>query len=221
MPAKPHACPQNDAMTGTAFPDAAATWNQRFENADYIFGLEPNEYLRAHASLLAAGSRVLCVADGEGRNSVWLARQGMRVDAFDISEVGVAKARRLAAGANVAVDFRVADCDRLTWPTETYDAVVAIFVQFADPTVRERLFANMVRSLKRGGLLVLQGYTTKQLEYRTGGPPILSHLYTAELLRQEFATLQFIELREYEAELTEGTQHHGRSALIGLVARKP
>jgi SAM-dependent methyltransferase len=208
-------------MTGSSFPDAAATWNKRFENEAYIFGLEPNEYLRAHASLLVAGSRVLCVADGEGRNSVWLARLGMRVDAFDISEVGVAKARKLAADSQVSVDFSVADCDQWPWPVEIYDTVVAIFVQFADPPMRERLFASMVRSLKRGGLLVLQGYTVKQLEYKTGGPPILSHLYTAELLRTTFARLQVGELREYEAHLTEGTQHQGRSALIGLLARKP
>jgi SAM-dependent methyltransferase len=208
-------------MTGTPFSDAAATWNKRFGNTDYIFGLEPNEYLRAQASLLTPGSRVLCVADGEGRNSVWLARQGMRVDAFDISEVGVAKARKLASEANVPIEFSVADCDGWPWPVETYDAVVAIFVQFADPSMRERLFAHMVGSLKRGGLLVLQGYTAKQLEYKTGGPPIVSHLYTAELLRAAFATLRIVELREYEAELTEGTQHHGRSALVGLLARKP
>ncbi|MGZ5241258.1 MAG: class I SAM-dependent methyltransferase [Caldimonas sp.] len=208
-------------MTETPFPDAAATWNKRFENADYIFGVEPNEYLRAHFSLLAPAGRVLCVADGEGRNSVWLARQGMRVDAFDISEVGVAKARKLAAEANVAIEFSVADCDRWPWPVETYDAVAAIFVQFADPPMRQRLFANMVRSLKPGGLLLLQGYGVEQLEYKTGGPSMASHLYTAELLRAAFAALQIIELREYEADLTEGTQHHGRSALVGLLARKP
>jgi SAM-dependent methyltransferase len=209
------------AMNQPSFADAAATWNKRFENEHYIFGLKPNEYLRAHAALLAPQSRVLCVADGEGRNSVWLARQGMRVEAFDISEVGVAKARKLAADANVTVEFSVADCEEWRWPAETHDAVVAIFVQFADPPMRERLFSNMIQSLKRGGLLVLQGYTPKQLDYKTGGPPILSHLYTADLLRAAFATLEVIELREYEADLTEGTQHHGRSALVGLLARKP
>jgi 2-polyprenyl-3-methyl-5-hydroxy-6-metoxy-1,4-benzoquinol methylase len=207
-------------MTDNAFPDAAATWNKRFENEGFIFGVEPNQYLRAQASLLAPGGRVLCVADGEGRNSVWLARQGHRVDAFDIAEVGVAKARKLAADSGLAVDYSVADCDHWAWPAQTYDAVVAIFVQFADPPLRERLFANMVRSLKPGGLLVLQGYTPRQLEYKTGGPPILSHLYTEALLRSSFAALDLIDLREYEAELTEGTQHRGRSALIGLVARK-
>ena len=208
-------------MTGPTFPDAATTWNKRFENPDYIFGLEPNEYLRGHAAQIPRGSHVLCVADGEGRNSVWLARQGMRVQAFDIAEVGVAKARKLAADANVAVDFSVADCDRWPWPVEAYDAVVAIFVQFADPAMRERLFANMIASLKRGGVLILQGYTPKQLQYKTGGPPFESHLYTAELLRIAFAALTIVELCECEADLSEGTQHHGRSALIGMVVRKP
>jgi SAM-dependent methyltransferase len=209
-------------MSGTTpFTDAEATWNKRFESEDYIFGREPNEYLRTQAVQLAPGGRVLCVADGEGRNSVWLARQGLRVDAFDISGVGVAKARALAARADAAVNFSVADCDHWAWPIDTYDAVVAVFVQFADPPMRDRLFAHMVRALKPGGLLVLQGYTPKQLEYKTGGPPLASHLYTPDLLRTAFAAMQMIELREYEAELTEGSQHRGRSALIGLTARKP
>ncbi|MDE2368492.1 MAG: class I SAM-dependent methyltransferase [Burkholderiales bacterium] len=207
-------------MNHPTFPDAAATWNRRFDTEGYIFGREPNEYLRAQAALLAPGGRVLCVADGEGRNSVWLARQGLQVEAFDIADIGVAKARTLAAQAGVAVAYSVADCDSWPWPDETYDAVIAIFVQFADPPLRERLFAHIVGSLKPGGLIVLQGYTPRQLEFKTGGPPILSHLYTAEMLRSAFETLDIIELREYEAELTEGSQHHGRSALIGLVARK-
>jgi SAM-dependent methyltransferase len=208
-------------MTDKPFADAAATWNRRFENKDYLFGREPNAYLHAQAHHLVPGSHALCVADGEGRNSVWLARRGLRVDAFDISEVGVAKARKLAAQANVEVEYSVADCDRWPWPAQAYDAIVAIFIQFADPAMRERLFANMIRSLKGGGVLVLQGYTPRQLEYKTGGPPILSHLYTADMLREGFAALKMVELREYEADLSEGTQHVGRSALVGLVARKP
>ena len=157
-------------MTNPSFPDDASTWNKRFEGEDYVFGTEPNAYLREHAAQWRPGSRLLCVADGEGRNSVWLAAQGMLVDAFDISEVGVTKARKLAATSGVSVEYSVADCDSWSWPTETYDGVAAIFVQFADPTMRERLFANIIRSLKVGGILVLQGYSPKQLEYKTGGP---------------------------------------------------
>ena len=182
-----------------AFSDPANTWNQRFA---------------------APGEQVLCVADGEGRNSVWLAEQGLKVDAFDIAATGVAKARELAAQRGVTVNFAVADCDAYAWPDAALDGVAAIFVQFADPDLRARLFANMVRSLKPGGWLVLQGYTPRQLDYRTGGPPLVSHLYTESLLREAFSELDIDTLREYEAELAEGSGHHGRSALIGMVARR-
>ena len=204
----------------STFDDAAAQWNKRFAAEHYLFGREPNAYLRSHAALLAPGGSVLCVADGEGRNSVWLARQGFQVDAFDIAEAGVAKARALAAEAGVSVAYTVTDCDRWAWAEASHDAVVAVFIQFADPVMRARLFAHMVRALKPGGVLILQGYTPKQLDYKTGGPGVLSHLYTAELLREAFAALQIVELTEYEAELNEGVQHAGRSALVGLVARK-
>ena len=201
-------------------PAEAATWNARYQGDDYLFGTDPNVYLREHASRWPTGSRVLCVADGEGRNSVWLAAHGMRVDAFDISEVGVAKAAMLAAARDVSVQFTVSGCDDWPWPIETYDGVVAIFVQFADPAMRERLFANIVRSLKVGGILVLLGYSPKQLEYKTGGPSQLPHLYTEETLRAAFKSMEILELRSFEAELTEGVRHQGRSALIGLVARR-
>ena len=203
------------------FSDPAGTWNRRFDQADYLFGIEPNAWLREHAHHWTPGQRILSVADGEGRNSVWLARQGLVVDAFDIAQVGVDKARRLASRAGVTVNFSVADCEQWAWPAGAYDVVAAIFVQFADPPMRHRLFANMVRALRPGGLLVLQGYTPRQLEYRTGGPPILSHLYTEEMLREAFGALEILELRCYDSDLAEGTQHHGRSALVGLVARKP
>jgi SAM-dependent methyltransferase len=202
------------------FADAADTWNRRFDEDGYIFGTEPNAWLRAHAHAWQSGQRVLCVADGEGRNSVWLARQGLQVDAFDIASVGVAKARRLAAQQGVSVNFAVRDCDAYPWPQDHYDGVAAIFVQFADPAMRERLFANIKRCLKPGGTLLLQGYTPRQLDYKTGGPPQLSHLYTEALLRSSFADFELIELQDYEAELSEGERHTGRSALVGLLARR-
>lgn len=208
-------------MNEPAFADPAGTWNERFAGADYLFGTEPNEYLRAHGDKLRPGGRVLCVADGEGRNSVWLARRGLHVDAFDIAAVGVEKARKLAAAAGVSVRYEVAGCDGWHWPEGAYDAVVAIFIQFADPPMRERLFARIEASLAPGGLLILQGYTPQQLEFKTGGPPILSHLYTADMLRVAFGALEIVELKEYIADLAEGSHHVGRSALVGMVARKP
>ena len=211
---------QPGEVGGGGFADPAGTWNQRFSADGYLFGTEPNAWLREHAAVWQAGQRVLCVADGEGRNSVWLAQRGVQVDAFDIAEVGVAKARRLASAQGVTVNFQVADCDSFAWPEAHYDGVAAIFVQFADPALRERLFAKLQRCLKSGGTLLLQGYTPQQLEYRTGGPPLASHLYTPAMLREAFAAMHIDELREYEADLAEGSAHNGRSALIGVVARR-
>lgn len=206
--------------TPTAFPDAAETWNGRYAGDEFLFGTEPNAWLREHVGCLPPAGRVLCVADGEGRNSVWLAQQGFQVDAFDVASRAVEKARAFAQRQHVSVNLSVADVDGFPWPEAAYDGIAAIFVQFADPDTRARLFGRILRSLKPGGVLVLQGYTPKQLDYRTGGPPLLSHLYTRDLLVHSFAEMSIIDLREFEAELREGQGHCGRSALIGLVARR-
>jgi len=207
--------------SNTPFTQPAETWNKRFAKDAYVFGTEPNAWLRKHASVWKPGSRILCVADGEGRNSVWLAGQGHQVHAFDIAEVGVEKARRLAQQNQVSVEFTVAGCDDFAWTPQAYDGVAAIFVQFAEPAMRQRLFNNMVQSLKPGGSLILVGYTPKQLEYGTGGPGVLSHLYTPELLRQELGGLDIQLLDAHEVALAEGDGHKGMSAVIGLLATRP
>jgi cyclopropane fatty-acyl-phospholipid synthase-like methyltransferase len=203
------------------FANPRETWDTRFSSDEYIFGTEPNVWLAQHADLLKPGMRVLAVADGEGRNSVWLAKQGLHVDAFDISPVGIGKARKLAEQQGVDINFSIHSVEDYPWTTGTYDAVVAIFIQFADPETRATLFKRMKSALKPDGVILLQGYTSKQLDYKTGGPPNLSHLYTEDLLRDAFGDLDILELTAYEQVLTEGTQHHGQSALIGMVSRKP
>ena len=203
------------------FANPRETWDARFSSDEYIFGTEPNVWLAQHADLFKPGMRVLAVADGEGRNSVWMAQQGLQVDAFDISPVGIEKAKKLAQQQGVDVNFSIHGVEDYPWTTGDYDAVVAIFIQFADPDTRATLFKRMKSALKPDGVILLQGYTPKQLEYKTGGPPNLSHLYTEELLQDAFGDLDISELNAYEQVLTEGTQHHGQSALIGLVARRP
>jgi 2-polyprenyl-3-methyl-5-hydroxy-6-metoxy-1,4-benzoquinol methylase len=202
------------------FSNPRETWDARFARDDYIFGTAPNTFLTSQAHRFASGQRALCVADGEGRNSVWLARQGLDVTAFDIAPLGVEKARRLATEHGVAVDHRVAAIDDWDWTPEAYDIVVAIFVQFAAPAERARMFEGMLRTLKPEGWLLLQGFTPRQLEFRSGGPPRTSHLYTPELLRTAFAAHELAELREHDEVLAEGTQHSGMSALIDCVVRK-
>jgi 2-polyprenyl-3-methyl-5-hydroxy-6-metoxy-1,4-benzoquinol methylase len=196
-------------------------WNQRFGGDDYHFGTEPNAFLAAQVHRLRAGMSALSVADGEGRNSVWLARHGLRVAAFDVSPVGVEKARRLALEAGVQVDHRVADINDWDWDAARYDLVLAIFIQFASPPERARIFAGMMRALAPGGLLVLQGYAPRQIEYKTGGPGVAENLYTAELLRGQFAALDILHLAEHDDEIREGKGHSGMSALVDLVARRP
>ena len=198
----------------------ASYWDERFAGEDYRFGTEPNQFLVSCRELIGGSGRVLCVADGEGRNSVFLARLGHRIDAFDLSPVGVEKARRFAARQGASVDYAVGDVQALAWPEALYDGVVVIFIQFADPPMRARIFANLQRCLKPGGVLLLLGYTPKQVTYRTGGPAQDDHMYTETLLREAFEAMQIIELVEYEDVLAEGSSHVGRSALIGLVARK-
>lgn len=203
------------------FANPKGTWDERFAQPGFLFGEQPNAFLVRQAQRLVPRSRVLCVADGEGRNSIWLAEQGHEVVAFDISPVAVDKARRWADQRGARVDFHVASVDDWQWTPAAFDAVAAIFVQFADPAMRQRLFAGMWQTLRPGGLLLLQGYTPKQLDYRTGGPGRLEHLYTEPLLRELLPQGEWLLLREHEDVLAEGKAHCGRSALIDAVVRKP
>jgi 2-polyprenyl-3-methyl-5-hydroxy-6-metoxy-1,4-benzoquinol methylase len=138
-------------MMSGQFDDAATVWNERFSGPEFLFGIEPNAYLARQAHLLRPGQRALAVDGGEGRNSVWLAGQGMHVDAFDISSVGVDKARKLAYDAGVNVNNQVSDCEAWDWKEGTYDLIAAIFIQFAGPAMRSRLFARMRAALRPGG----------------------------------------------------------------------
>jgi SAM-dependent methyltransferase len=195
-------------------------WDARFAGDSYFFGTEPNAFLVGCTPLLASGARILCVADGEGRNSVWLARQGFAVDAFDGSGRAVEKARALAAAADVEVGYAVADVDAYAWPRAAYDAVAAIFVQFAAPDQRRRLFAASARALRPGGLLLLQGYRVEQLAYGTGGPRTPDHLYTEEQLRAELGAFELRVLHSHDSEIHEGEGHAGMSALVDVVAER-
>lgn len=202
-------------------------WSNRYREAGeaYLFGTEPNRFLAHRVELLQDGRTALSVADGEGRNSVWLADQGLDVTAIEISAIAVEKARHLARVRKVDVNFIQADMLAPGWPPaefhDAFDWVVGIFIQFVGPEWRERQFEVMKRITRPGGRILLQGYTPKQLDYKTGGPAAVENLYTEEFLRSAFADWDIEELVEYEEDVSEGSAHKGRSALIGLVARKP
>jgi ubiquinone/menaquinone biosynthesis C-methylase UbiE len=196
-------------------------WNARYSTDDYIFGTAPNMFLASQAALIHPGMQALAIADGEGRNGVWLAERGAQVHAIDVSRVALGKARKLAAARGVTLEFEQADVLNWTWPEAIYDLVAAIFIQFAPPPERDRIIAGIRRTLKPGGVLILQGYTPKQIEFATGGPSNPANLYTADLLRTWFGDWGILHLNEHESVISEGSHHHGMSALIDLVARKP
>ncbi|MGH2340586.1 class I SAM-dependent methyltransferase [Segnochrobactraceae bacterium EtOH-i3] len=196
-------------------------WDARFSGDGFFYGTRPNAFLTAEADRLPKSGTVLSVAEGEGRNAVWLAERGLEVTAVDASAVGLAKAERLAAERGVALHTVVADLATWEFPAEAFDVVVAIFIQFAPPAVRDHIFAGMIRALKPGGLLLMQGYRTEQLAYGTGGPKVPELLYTVDLVQTAFASLTIRRLDAHDAEISEGTAHHGMSALLDLVAIKP
>lgn len=198
----------------------ANIWDERYAGDEYFYGRKPNDFLVAQRGLLTPGLSCLAVADGEGRNGIWLAEQGLRVHCIDSSSEAQRKAKLLAREKNVQPDFEQADLLEWHWGENRFDIVAAIFIQFANPEQRALLFANIQRCLKPGGLLLLQGYTPRQLEYRTGGPSQLENLYTEAMLRTAFSDMEILQLREHDSHIEEGSGHKGMSALIDLVARK-
>jgi len=204
-----------------SFSDATQFWNERFDKEEFIFGKEPNEYLTLQTRrYLKPKSKVLCIADGEGRNGVWLAKQGMQVVGFDASDIALAKAKQFAKDNQVEIEYSFSDTDSFDWQVNTYDAVIGIFIQFADPQMRARIFQKTYAALRPGGIFILQGYTPKQLEYKTGGPSLIEHLYTEVMIRELTKEFEILDLCCYEKELNEGARHAGMSALLGLVAKK-
>lgn len=195
-------------------------WETRFSAPGYHFGTEPNAFLGSQAHLLRPGQTALAVADGEGRNGVWLAQQGLDVLSVDFSPTAQRKAQALAAARGVPLRTEQADIDTWTWPDEAFDVIVGIFVQFPSPEGQARMFDGMRRALKPGGLLLLEGYGRKQLEYATGGPKELARLYTRERLEKAFAGFASLDIREYDTMTSEGDAHVGMAALVDLVGRK-
>lgn len=194
-------------------------WNQRFSQPSYTYGIEPNAFLAAQKNYLKPGMKALAVADGEGRNGVWLAQQGLEVLSVDASEVGLRKARELAAQRDVSIRTTLTDLTTWTWPEAEFDIVAAIFIHFP-PEHRARMHEKMLRALKPGGVLIMEVFTPEQLRYKTGGPPVREMLYTAEMLRRDFGEADILLLQETLTDLSEGPGHRGTAAVARLVLRR-
>ena len=197
-------------------------WEERYSACDnFLFGTDPAVFLRENPGWLRPGLSGLCVADGEGRNSVYLATRGLKITAFELSATAVARARKLAQKRNVSVKFNLSDWQGWDWDAAKFDLVVAIFIQFADPGERAHQFADLKSAVKPGGVLMLHGYRPEQMALGTGGPPYVANMYTTDLLREHFGDWQIKRLASYERDVQEGRGHSGKSALIDLIARRP
>jgi SAM-dependent methyltransferase len=195
-------------------------WEKRFSVPEYVFGTEPNAFLKAQADVLPKSGTALAVADGEGRNGVWLAERGLGVLSIDWSPTAQAKAQELAKARGVTLRSARVDLTAWDWPAAEYDVVAAIFIQFLTPQERRPAFAGMRKALKPGGLLLIEGYRPEQLNYKTGGPSQVENLYTRALLETEFAGLSELRIVEHDSMTREGAGHVGMAALIDLVGRK-
>lgn len=199
--------------------DVTNTWNERYDTEEFVYGREPNAFLAGVSAMMPPGD-VLCLAEGEGRNAVFLARRGHRVLAVDSSAVGLAKAARLAEEHGVRIETLTADLADLVIEPGRWDAIVSIFCH-VPPSIRRTLHRQAAAGLRPGGLFVLEAYTPAQLEFRTGGPPTVELLMTLADLREELAGLEFLQAREIERDVVEGRLHTGRGAVVQIVARKP
>ncbi|GAB3444930.1 SAM-dependent methyltransferase [Insolitispirillum peregrinum] len=199
--------------------DPGAFWDKRFGAHHYVYGTRPNAFLCAQSSRLKPGMSVLAVGDGEGRNGVWLAQNGLMVSSVDASPEGVKKALQLALERQVTLQATCADLARWDWPQATFDAVVSVFLHLP-PALRATAHRQMLAALRPGGLVILEAFRPEQLAHSSGGPRDLSLLYTADQLRDDFAGADILLLDEAAPLLDEGPLHQGLAATVQLVARR-
>ena len=194
-------------------------WDERYSNQTYAYGIKPNDFLVEMANSLPKG-KVLCLAEGEGRNAVWLAQQGFEVTAVDASIVGLNKAEKLAELKKVSITTIQSDLKDFDMGINQWDAIVSIFCHLP-PKLRQSVHQNCVKGLKPGGVILIEAYTPSQLKYKTGGPPNAEMMMDSRVLKEELKGLEFMYLQEKVREIHEGEFHYGEGAVVQAVARKP
>ena len=198
----------------------AEFWDERYGAEKLAYGDKPNDFLAERAGALTNG-KCLCLAEGQGRNAIWLAQQGFDVTAVDQSSVGMACAAELAEGKGVRLSAQVANLSDYDMGEGRWDTIIAIFAHLPQP-LRRQVHQAVVRALKPGGTFLLEAYTPRQLEMGgTGGPPNIELLMSETDLREELAGLDIVIGREIDREINESEMHHGMSAVVQILACKP
>ena len=194
-------------------------WNQRYSSKTYAYGTKANDFLVSMYDRLPTG-KILCLAEGEGRNAVWLAEQGNEVTAVDTSDIGLQKARKLAKARDVVITTVHADLADYDIGTQQWDAIISIFCHLP-PDLRQDVHRRCVKGLRDNGMILLEAYTPLQLEYKTGGPPIAEMMMDMRSLSSELIGLEFLCLQECVREIHEGEYHNGTGAVVQALANKP
>ena len=197
-------------------------WNERYDEAEYIFGTEPNDFLRETFENIQAGGTVLCLAEGEGRNAVFLAEQGYKVTAIDLSEVGLKKALKLASDKGVDIKVEVADLSDYQFGEAQWDGIVSIWAHLPE-SVRQHVHAQITSALKPDGVFILEAYTEKQLTMAAvGGPPATQkeRFGSLAVLRTELVELDEVIGIEKSRMISEGKRHQGLSAVVQFIGKK-
>jgi len=193
-----------------------AMWDERYGRPGFAYGHAPNDFLVGVADRLPSTGRALCLAEGEGRNAVFLAQRGLTVTAVDQSPVGLAKARTWAAEAKVDLETVATDLADFSIAPASFELIVAIWCHLPQP-LRGRVHRDAVQGLVPGGVLVLEAYTPAQLALRTGGPPVPELLVTLAELRVELTGLELVHAAELVREVHEGEYHNGQSAVVQVI----
>ena len=195
-------------------------WDQRYNNEEFAYGTEPNDFLKSEFAQIPKGGKVLCLAEGEGRNAVFLAKQGYEVTAVDQSPVGLVKATKFAAQNGVEISTVVADLNDYDLGENCWDGIVSIAAH-VPPALRQKLHKQVVKALTDKGVFLLEAYTEKQLKMDgVGGPPNKELLMSLNELKEELSGLEFVIGQEVERHISEGQYHQGESAVVQVVARK-
>ncbi|MGB7438034.1 MAG: class I SAM-dependent methyltransferase [Candidatus Acidiferrum sp.] len=194
-------------------------WDERFSQPEPVYGHAPNAFLATQASRLPPRTRFLVPGDGYGRNGIWLAQQGFHVHTVDLSQVGVERARKTALSVGVTMNIEHADLSLWNWPVEHFDAIASIFLHLP-AEARANVHRSMLRALRPGGLIIIEAFTTRQLQHSSGGPKQIELLYTEQILRDDFAPAEPLQLAEIEVHIDEGHMHRGTAAVVRAVFRK-
>ena len=193
-------------------------WDERFDTPEYIYGTQPNDFLVSVANEIPP-SKVLCLADGEGRNGVYLASLGYDVTAVDQSAVGLAKAQKLAIAKQVSITTIQANLADFVIEAEAWDGIVSIYCHLPS-ALRNKVYQQIIRGLKPNGVFMLEGFAPEQLQYNTGGPKDLDLLPKLVTLQEELGSLNWEISQDIERELWEGRYHNGKAAVIQMLGRK-